>query len=46
MDKNAFFESLAEKAEQAAANEHMRIVYQTTKALLVKVQETWSVSEG
>ena len=33
MDKNAFFESLAEKAEQAAANGHMRIVYQTTKTL-------------
>ena len=32
-DKNAFIESLAEKAEQAAANGHMRIVYQTTKTL-------------
>lgn len=29
-------EELAEKAEQAATNEHMRIVYQTTKVLSEK----------
>ena len=32
-DKNAYMEELAEKAEQVAANGHMRIVYQTTRVL-------------
>ena len=32
-DKNAYMEEMAERAEQAATNGHMRIVYQTTKVL-------------
>ena len=32
-DKNAYLEDLAEKAEKAASDGHMRIVYQTTKIL-------------
>ena len=32
-DKNVYLEELAEKAERAAADGHMRIVYQITKTL-------------
>ena len=35
-DKQAYLEEMAEKAEQAAANGHMKIVYQVTKTIAGK----------
>ena len=35
-DKQAYLDSMAEKAEQAAANGHMKIVYQITKSIAGK----------
>ena len=35
-DKQTYLEDMAEKAEQAAANGHMKIVYQVTKTIAGK----------